>query len=238
MDVLTVVCFWWFDPHGKANHVYIYGADHVVMLKRMVERHLTVPHEFVCVTDKPEKLPGIRTVKLDRKTWVPGTRYVKLMLWRKDIAEVIGERILYLDLDCVVTRNLDHLVQRDEDVVLWRNPNFGGKRRARYNTSIMLFTAGARPELYETFDPHRHPGELRQKWGGTDQAWISTRCSPEEAYWTDADGVYGAGRLKDIVPGVGTTLPENARIVFFPGSREPGMKTVQQLHPWIKEHRV
>jgi hypothetical protein len=191
----------------------------------------------VVVTDRREKLPDLRTVPLDKTTFLPGTRFAKLMMFRRDISTVIGERMLYLDLDCVVTGPLDPLVDRGEDLVLWRNPNFGAKRRARYNTSIMLIKAGCRPQLYEKFDPAVHPAKLRKVWGGTDQAWVSVKCSPEEAHWTAEDGVYGAGRLKDIVPGVETELPKNARIVFFPGSREPSMQSVKDRHPWITRYR-
>ena len=240
MEPLTIVCFYWSDANAKCRNIYTYTPDHVYLLKRMVERNLTVPYEFKCVTDSPEQFEDkINTVLLDKTTFVPGTRYAKLMLWRHDIGSIIGERILYLDLDCVIPRSLDPIVDQSEDVVLWRNPNFQGpeKRRARYNTSIMLIRAGARPQLYEDFDPKRHPVELRKVWGGTDQAWISHKLSwTDEAYWTDADGIYGAGRLKDVVPGVGTELPQNARIVFFPGSRIPHMKEIQVKHPWIEQY--
>jgi len=244
MDPLKVVCFFWHDKFAKCKGIYEYTPKHVNLLKRMVERHLTVPHEFVCVTDTPEQFDGtFRTVELDKKTFVPGTRFMKLMLWRRDIGSVIGERMLYLDLDCVITRSLDPVVDRDADVVLWRNPNFKGQhaRRARYNTSIMLIKAGARPQLYEDFAPDHHPKSLRKSWGGTDQAWVSHILDWEdEDYWTDEDGVYGAGRLirqkksRDI--GVGTELPENARIVFFPGSRIPQLRKVRQEHPWIEKY--
>lgn len=208
----------------------------------MVDRHLSIPHDFVVVTDKPALFKDdndIRVVELDKSTFVPGTRYAKLMLWRRDIGNIIGERMLYLDLDCVVTDSLEPIVNRKEDVVLWRNPNFQGprKRRARYNTSMMLIKAGARPHLYEDFRPKIDPPKLRKIWGGTDQAWISHKLSwTDEAYWTDKDGVYGAGRLKDVVPGVATKLPKNARIVFFPGSRIPHMKNIQKEHPWIPRY--
>ena len=237
MDKLTVVCFLWHDDRAKCKGIYEYTPKHVYILKQMVEENLTVPYEFKCVTDSPEQFENLQTVPLDKTTFVPGTRYMKLMLWRRDIGDIIGERMLYLDLDCVITRSLDPVVDRKADVVLWRNPNFNGKRRARYNTSIMLIKAGARPQLYEDFDPKTHPKKLRKVRGGTDQAWISHKLSwKDEAYWTDADGVYGAGRLKDVVPGVGTKLPSKARIVFFPGSRIPHMKEIQKQHPWIKQH--
>lgn len=236
--MITVVCFLWHDPNGKNNDLYIYGVEHVAKLKRMVDRHLTVPHEFVCITDRPQaEMPeGVRAEPINMATHVPGSRFVKLQLYRPDAEQTLGKRLLCLDLDTVIVRNIDALVDRPEDLVLWRNPNFGGRRRARYNTSIVLLRAGARPEFWRCFDKDRHPQILSAAVGGTDQAWVSHLASSEEAHWTDKDGIYGAGRLLDIVPGVQTTLPDNARIVFFPGRREPSMQATQQLHPWIAEH--
>lgn len=235
--MVTVTCFWWHDAQAKCRHVYEYTPEHVRVLRDMVQRNMSQPHEFVVVTDRPEQLPEFDTVKLDKATFVPGSRFAKLMMFRPDIGSIIGKRIFYLDLDCVVTGSLDPLVDRDEDLVLWRNPNYGSPRRARYNTSMMLIRAGCRPDLYEGFNPKSDPPKLREKWGGTDQAWLSVKCSPDEAHWTADDGVYGAGRLKDIVPGVGTELPANARVVFFPGSREPSMQSVKEKHPWITDYR-
>lgn len=241
MAKLTICTFWWHDERAKCRGIYEFTLDHIHRTKRGVDKNLTVPHEFVVVTDKPEAFKDeidIRAVKLDKTTFIPGTRFAKLMLWREDIGDIIGKRIAYIDLDCVITGSLDPIFNRTEDVVLWRNPNYQvKKRRGRYNTSIILLDAGARPHLYDTFNPAKHPRELRKNLGGTDQAWISTQLSiTDEAYWSSNDGVYGAGRLKDIAPGVRTELPENARIVFFPGPREPGMPEIQKIHPWIKDY--
>jgi len=240
MANLTICTFLWHDDRAKCRGIYEYTPYHIRRTKRQVDKYLTIPHDFVVVTDNLEAFKDdadIRAVELDKTTFVPGTRFAKLMLWREDIADIIGERIGYIDLDCVITRSLDSIFNRTEDVVLWRNPNYGMNRRARYNTSIILLDAGARPHLYDKFNPDKHPRRLRKIWGGTDQAWVSSQLSvTDEAYWTSDDGVYGAGRLKDIVPGAGTELPQNARIVFFPGPREPGMPEIQKIHPWIKDY--
>jgi hypothetical protein len=119
-------------------------------------------------------------------------------------------------------------------LVLWRNPNFDYPKRARYNTSMMLLTAGCRPELYEGFDPDRHPAEMKLRTSGTDQAWISHKASAREAHWDAKDGVLGAARGKGI--GVEDELPEGARIVFFPGPRIPSMASCQERFPWIAQH--
>lgn len=234
-----VVCFLWHDPLSPTRNIYTYTADHVQSLKAQVAKHLTIPHEFVCVTNYADRtLRGIRQVPLDRRTFISGTRYVKLQLFSPEAQETIGRRILYLDLDTVVTRNINHLAERCEDLVLWANPNFGIPRRARFNTSIMLLTAGTRPDIWDEFVPGVTPQMLSKSWGGTDQAWISHKAKPDQPHWTDRDGIYGAGRLGDSDPDKCTELPENACIVFFPGRREPSMASVQQRHPWIKEHRL
>jgi hypothetical protein len=227
--MLTVCCFLWSDPQAKCRAIYTYGREHVAALKSMVMRNLRIDHEFVCVTNTPGEVEGIcRAVPLDMTTFVPGTRYAKLMLFRTDIGKLIGDRILYLDLDTVIVDDIT--------LVLWRNPNADIPRRARYNTSIILLTAGCRPALYESFDPRRHPAEMRRFTTGTDQAWISHNVRANEAYWDATHGVRGAGRPRDIVRGVGETLPAGTRIVFFPGPRIPTMPDVQDKHPWIAQH--
>ncbi len=239
MEELKVLTYFWFDPDGKKNHIYVFDKEHVLLLKNQLKRHLTIPHEFVVATDRPELLEGtgIRTVMIDKSKHLPATRYIKLQTFKPEMKELVGSRILQLDLDTVIVRNINHLVDREEDLVLWRNPNYGGWKRARYNTSMLLYRAGTRPEFWNKFDPKEDPQRLKGRVGGTDQAFISDLAAPNEAWWDDSDGVYGAGRLLDIVPGVQTVLPDNACIVFFPGSREPGMKEIQDQHPWITEHR-
>jgi hypothetical protein len=245
--VLTAVCFFWIDE--ARNRQYQITPDDVRIWNRMVARNLTVPHRRVCVTHRPDLIDFMQTVPLDMTKHVPGLCTAKLMVWRPDIAKVIGsERILLMDVDCVVTGDMNPLVQRDEDVVLWRNPNYAeGGKRGFYQGSMQLLTAGARPFLWEDFNPYATPGWLNRRFGGGEQAWISERLNldyPEpgwrwnEAHWTEADGVYGAGRLMNgkMGAGVQSELPENARIVFTPGDRAPGQPEMQASHPWIAEY--
>lgn len=239
--MITVACFFWRDPHRVRAYTYNHG--HVRTLQAMAKRHLAMPHRFVCITD--EEIPGVETVPVDWTKHVPGTCGVKLMLWRPDIGKVLGDRIFYLDLDVVITGTLDPLVDRPEDVVLWHNPNFPLPRRAFFQTSVQLLTAGARPHLWHDFDPmttpvwHNGQAYIGHRFGGFEQAWLSERLDWDaEAYWDHRDGIYGAGRLVNgqMGQGVQSVLPDNARIVSFPGNREPSQPGVQAMHPWVKEH--
>jgi hypothetical protein len=237
--MITVAAFWWRDPAVAHKARYTYTERDVLALKNSVARYLRQPHRFVCVTSEKLTSGQIEAIPLDMTTFVPGTRYAKLQLFKPDVAKDLGERILYLDLDTVPVNYLDPLVDRDEDLVLFRNPNFteGGKR-AFYNTSVMLIRAGSRPEFWTEFDPVRTPAKCAKVYGGSDQAWISIRASRDEAYWDHTHGVYGAGRLGDKNPDTATTLPENARLVLFPGNRHLSQSEVRKKHPWIDEHRV
>lgn len=236
-NFITVVCFLWTDQERRRD--YVFGGEHVLTLKRMVDRNLTVPHEFVCVCDNPPpadiaKQMGIRFVRLDPVKHVPGTVFVRLMMRKPNIGGVLGRRILCLDLDCVIVGNIDHLVLRPEPSVFWRNPNYGQPGRAFYQTSIQLFTAGSHSELWTDFDPLVTPTWVNRRFGGAEQAWVSERLSWDLPTFADSDGIYGAGRLGG--NGVYTELPKDARIVFTPGNREPSQPETQAKHPWIKEY--
>jgi hypothetical protein len=244
--MLSVISYFWQDPARRRS--FQFSPDDVKAWDRMVARHLTVPHRRICVTHRPDLIDFMETVPIDMAKHVPGTCLVKLMHWRPDIAPILGERILCMDIDCVITRSMNPLVERDEDVVLWRNPNYApGNRRACFQGSMQLLTAGARPFLWSDFDPKTTPAMLNRRFGGGEQAWLSERLDlgwPEpvslwsEPHWTEADGVYGAGRLFNgqMGEGVTTELPDNARVVFFPGDRVPSQPEVRKAHPWIGEH--
>jgi hypothetical protein len=240
MSRLTVCSFWWHDASVAGQERYDYRAKHIAINRNMWTRHLTVPHEYVCVTDRPELIDkSIRTVEMDRRTFVPGTRYAKLMLFRRDIGDLLGPRILYGDLDVVLVANCDALVRRAEPLVLYRNANFGLlPGRTRFNSSLILMDAGVRPDLYEDFDPDTTPAKVKALGHGraTDQAWISSRVDHGNPYWDHKQGVWNAMRMSDKGPGVGTDLPENAKIVLFMGKREPGMAKVQEKFPWVARH--
>lgn len=228
--MITIAAYFWRDP-TRDHRGYVFNHDHVRILRNMVARNLTLPHRFVCVTD--DKIEGVETVPFDWRKHVPGTVYARLMQHNPEWARAnLGERILSLDLDVVITRNFDHVAGREEDFVIWRNPNFPQPRRAFYQSSVQLFSAGARPELWNDFDPVETPKWVNWRFGGAEQAWISERLDWTEAYFSDQDGIYGAGRLGGA--GVYTELPSNACIVSFPGSREPSQKATQERHPWIE----
>jgi hypothetical protein len=244
--LISIACFFWVDPSRRRS--YQVTPEDVRIWDRMVARHVSIPHRRVCITHRPDLIDFMETVPLDMTKHVPGTCTVKLMVWRPDIARLLDERICIMDVDCVIVRNIDPILMAPEPRRFWKNPNYEkGGRRGFIQGSIQLFSAGAGPELWTDFDPDVTPTWLNRRFGGAEQCWISERLNtsyPEpgwewnEAHWTEESGIYGAGRLFNgkMGQGVQTELPDNARIVFFPGDRSPSQPETQASHPWVRDH--
>lgn len=245
--MITVACMLWHDASTQPKRGYGYGPSNVALLAAMVRRNLGRPHRFVCLTDDPEERAreagfeghnAVEWLNLDRRTHILGKRTAKLMLFRRDIGELLGERILYIDLDSVVVGPLDPLVDHGAPLVLWRNPHYGERRQyAPFNSSVMLIRPGCLPEVYERFRPTER---ICTPWSADDQDIISLHAPADVAAWTEADGVWNQSQLpRDPAhtSGFCSKLPAGARIVTFPGKREPGLRSVQHVHPWIVEHR-
>lgn len=246
--MLAVVSFFWVDDARAKMRRAVPNPEDVRIWDRMVARNLSVPHRRVCITHRPDLIDFMETAPLDMTKHVPGTCLVKLQAHRPDMGEVLkADRILLMDVDCVVTGSLDTLVEGDAPFMGWRNPNFEvGGRRGFYQGSMQLFSPGATEFLWRDFDPKATMAWLNRRFGGAEQCWISERLNtayPEvrwewdRPYWSEVDGVYGAGRLFDGKMGAGVTteLPENARIVFTPGDRSPSQPEFMAAHPWARE---
>lgn len=134
--------------------------------------------------------------------------------------ELVGDRFVHLDLDAIVCGDLRPLWNRTEDVVMWRDP----QGRWPYIGATFLCNTGARPEVWDDFDPATSPRIAAAKgYQGSDQAWLSYRLGIEAA-WTQADGIYRQ------LPGGLKQKPDNARIVFTTGIRPPWSIDIGWMH--------
>jgi len=230
--MLTVACWKWRPSRGYRSE---FGPQTVNVLRRMVARGYPAPHRFVCLTDDPRGLdPDIEALPLWTdfanvpNPWGPRNPscYRRLKLFAPDIATVLGERVVSMDLDCVVTGDLRPLWDRPEDFIIWGDTN----RRTLYNGSMFLLRAGTRPQVWERFDPKTSPGRAKAAGQfGSDQGWIGYVLGKGETRWTQRDGVYS---FRNDLKGNGR-LPADARIVFFHGHGDPWQPALQRI-PWIR----
>lgn len=234
---LTVVCWKWKPRSGYRS---TFGAEQVNVLRRMVARHYPKPHRFCCVTNDAEGFDPEVVVIPDREDFkgLPSPHgghnpscYRRLRMFARDAGETFGPRFVSLDLDCVIVRDMTPVWDRPEDFVIWGDTN----PQTLYNGSMMLLRAGARPQVWERFDPITSPDKARASGNfGSDQAWISYCLGKGEAKWTKADGVYS---FRNEIQRRGGALPGDARIVMFHGVHDPWGPFAQRL-PWVRQHWI
>lgn len=119
------------------------GQEYVDKMRSMVSRHLSQPHEFVCLQDEGES------------GW-----WSKIELFRPGRFK---GRVLYLDLDSVVTGSLDELVAQVGIVDL---SDWGWPTHTLCST-VMVWDAGEHEDVYTEFEP-----PCMQSYRG-DQDWIT-----------------------------------------------------------------
>jgi len=226
---LKVVCFKWTrNTTGyMLPAVCDYGPKHVRILKAMVERNLSIPHSFICITDDPTGLDDIQTIPLWDKCRNLGGCYNRLYAFSEDMRSLIGDRFVMIDLDCVITGDITPLFDTDDDFKI--NGYFFGDFDQYYNGGLILMNAGARKQVWDDFDPIRSPNQVANTDYviGSDQAWIRIRLGKGEKRFTEEEGVYNFIRLKN------QRLPDDAKIVFFAGKRDPSTCLDTD---WVREH--
>lgn len=235
--MIHVVCWLW-PP--KKNYRSQFNASHVNIFRSMIERHLPLEHEVVCITNMPKGIdPRVRIIPLwdthaellSPHGGISPACYRRLRAFSPEMAELIGPRFISFDLDVVIVRDITPIVTRPEDFLIWGST----LRRTPYNGSMWMMNAGARKQVFEQFDPLTSPQKtLKAGFHGSDQAWISFVLGSTEATWTpQKDGVYS---FRTDVANRRYRLPDDARIVFFQGHHDPQSRFDNSRAPWIKEH--
>lgn len=243
--MLDVVCWKWRPRVGYRSQ---FDAASVNTLRAMVARNLRLPHRFTCITDDSEGIDGdVRVIPLwDDYASVPNPSspvnpscYRRLKMFSAEARDIIGERIVSMDLDVVITGDLTPLFDRPDDFVIWGGQTVQPGRRGGavynwYNGSLMMLRAGTRTQVWTDFDPGRSP-QMAHRAGcrGSDQGWISYCLGPKESVWGTNDGVYSF--RNHIAPSKGI-LPASARFIAFHGKHDPWHVDVQRGYPWVANH--
>lgn len=236
--MIQVVCWLWRPTTPKYRSAF--KAEHVNIFRNMIERHLHVPHEVVCITDMPKGIDErVRIIPLwDDHVSVPSPHggfspscYRRLKAFSPEMAEVIGPRFISMDLDVVIVDDITGLLTREEDFIIWGSV----LRTTPYNGSMWMMNAGARKRVWEEFDPNVSPVLTRKAgYHGSDQAWMSYCLGKGETQWTpESDGVYA---FRSDLKKRRYVLPDDAKIVFFQGHNDPWDEFSHKVAPWIKDH--
>ena len=183
-----------------------YNSEYVNKLQNMVSRHLTVPHDFICITDDH--------VGVNCKCILPDGEdngwWTKLTLFKKDPYGIKG-KILYFDLDVVIRENIDCFANYRSDFIIMKD-----KLMNMYNSSVFLLEAGSRPNVWDSYI--KDPIDARKYAVGGDQHWITEKAKAD--LWSE-DWVksYKVNNFK-----------EEGKVVIYHGKPKP-----HELNDWTKD---
>lgn len=200
--MLDVVCVKWGAK---------YGPEYVNILRDMVGRSLFTDYRFICFTDDPSGLNDnieIRLLPEGLNGW-----WNKLYLFSEEAN--LG-RVLYFDLDTVITGRLEEIA------------TYGGKfailrdfyRSGGYGSGVMMWEPGFGKHIWQSYKESGFP-EIE----GGDQAWIEQQVE-------DADilqGLYPKAFASYKVNA--TSWPSNeTKVVCFHGHPNP-----HEVDGWVKD---
>lgn len=185
-----------------------YPAEYVHTLHDMIGRNLALEDMcHWCLTDDPDSLPeGIRAIPHNPD--LPGW-WQKVFLFSPDMPWMIGDEVLYMDLDVCVTGRLEELPHGI--ISDWHWPC--------YNSSVMRWAHGDHSQVWTDFTldvidcptptlgAYLPAGQVN----GGDQEWL-TVCSDWQTF---PDGMFVSYRDAVSWP------PDGAKAVIFHGSPKP-----------------
>lgn len=197
-----------------------YGSDYISKLFGGVRRNLRQNYIPMVTTPPPED---------QHLTEIPGC-FARLRMfdpaWQAANGIEPGDRIVCIDLDTVITGSLDGLFDRPEPFTILQNVN--ASNPCPYNGSLWMLTAGYRPDVWHEFSLDL-AGKIVAHDFPDDQGWMWDMI-PDAGSFGPEDGVYAfqkRGWPK------GEALPKGARIVAFPGWRDPSQYVRLD---WVKTH--
>lgn len=155
-----------------------YGREYVEKLRNMVSRHLTIPYEFVCLTDDQHSIEGVKSIYQANANYQKGWWHKVHMF---DSKLPISGRILYFDLDVVIHNNIDKLALFQTDHFIGIH-DFNRKFHPSWkylNSSVLSWTHGTQNHIFDQFK--EKPTEAMRMQG--DQDWIWKLSSSRIKFW-------------------------------------------------------
>jgi len=188
-----------------------YGPVYVNRLAAMVRRQTARSLRVVCFTDDARGLNAdieAQPLPVDGLTgW-----WNKVALFGETLPNVSG-RVLYLDLDVVITGSLDPLLDHPGAFVIMDNDYVPG-----FNSSVMLFDVGAQSHVWREFSV------AETKCIEGDQDWMALTI-PNAELWPDDWCVPYRLRAAE-------APPRDTKVVVFSGRPNPD----EYPAPWIRDY--
>lgn len=202
-----------------------FGAPYVNRLYAGVARNITPPFSFTCFTDSTQGMrPEVRcealpVLDVEMPTGTKGI-WPKARLWSATLADLTGP-VLFMDLDMVVTGNMDGFFAHGdpEDVILARNQSTPFEKLGQ--TSLFRFPVGKLLPLQEKFraDPQGVADSYR-----FEQRFVTREAPGGIKFWPKGwvrSFRMDCARILPVNFFLPPKLPEDAKVVIFPGGLLP-----------------
>lgn len=203
-----------------------YGSEYVNRLYNGIKRNCQLPFELHCFTDNEiginsEVVTHELPYSADIDSW-----WNKIWLFSDDLPFHKNERILYLDLDTLITGNIDALLSNNgEDFIMLRDFYWGIAKSATPSASgVMAWNAGEFTQIWEKFIKNPEESMASVSPHG-DQHFISGCLGHRVRYWQDLFPEQVVSFKVHCREG----LPPNAKIICFHG--EPSIPDAA-THSW------
>lgn len=226
-----VCCLWGSWPSDNPS----LGPLYVDRLYRAVERNVTVPYEFICFTDRPPEIfrSGVHVRPIE--VLAPVRETPKWYVFNPDNG--LRGRVVVLDLDTIITGNIDHFVTRDEPFIIRQTFDY---KRQRVNRGIggdmYAFNAGWGEGLWKKF--RDNTSEFIQQTGGDERVafdWLLPK-DLKIHFWQDFfPGQYVSYKrtVRLLNDKILHSKLENYRLISFHGIPRPHMLWNTA---WIKQY--
>ena len=216
-----------------------YSVKFVNILYNMVERNLTKPFNFYCLTYNKEQLFNKDIKLIDVPKPILDNWWNKMHLFNKKLN--IQGNILYIDLDVVILNNLDDFFThyKDEDFCVIRD---FGQPTTTFNSSVMKYNIKHHGHIWDNYIKEK---EKYDKMHG-DQNVITdmmfrhsqTRIVPDD--WTYSFKWPERGKPKQYqkYKPEDHPLKKNSKMCVFHGHPNPDYAMQYQSGEWIKTYYV
>ena len=171
--MFNVICMKWGTK---------YGPEYVNTLWSMVNRHLTLPHRFICMTDdrtgirtEVECLPLPDIYVPPHKDYSP---WRKLGMFSKKIGNLKG-KALFLDLDIIIVDEINSFFTYSNKFTIIEN--WTQKGQGIGNSSVYCFNIGEHVDVFNYYQEHVE--EVTNKYSN-EQIYLSRKIGNIE-YWPD-----------------------------------------------------
>ncbi len=220
---LTVTTWLWGSKYTEEDVLRLYFG---------FLRNTTKPFRFLVSSDRKLNLPEpIQQIRINDPSLIGQGCFCRLRIFDQQWqhANKITGNIINLDLDAIITDNIDSVFNRLDKFVILSGVNAVNPNP--FNCSVMLLRAGKFSKVWDDFSL---AATLQIKYHSfpDDQGWIWNKL-PDAKVWSGGAGSGIYGFMKPGWPMWTNDLPYNAKIVAFIGKRKPPMYAHLS---WMKKH--